>query len=223
MKKLIALYVFCTTFAFGQAYPRPYISGGVSLMPPGYASVAGAVGAGVQFNRPYFVFDSFAGYDNGHKTNDNDNAPNSKGHDRYLRGFAGYKRGAYFAGVGARWTDLSTPDYTDFSWHPEAGVGRDWGKDFRLLAAYEFPPAKPVTRYPNGTTCYGCSSGLHGADLQFWIPAPTNRSHFFAKMDLTIFRYHSTDTDPSNVTLTQQENASKSFGAGVEFSLGARF
>ena len=32
---------------------------------------------------PHFVFDSYAGYDNGHKTNDN--TPNNyKGHDRFL-------------------------------------------------------------------------------------------------------------------------------------------
>lgn len=221
MKKFLAvLALFFVPLVFGQL-PRPYVSAGFTLMPPGYAAVAAQGGAGIQWNRPYLVFDSYAGYDNGRKANDNTSG-NNKGHDRYLRGFLAYKHGKNYFGGGARWSELSTTNYSDFSWHPEAGVGRDW--DFmRLQVAYLFPPSKPITRYPSGQTCYGCGSGSHGADISVWFPSPVNTHHLFARMETVLFRYHETATDPSNIQLTEQQVANKYLGNSFEVSLGWKF
>src|ERR1700691_4001691 len=98
MKRLLIFALLCLP-AFAQR-PQPYVLGGISLMPSGYASLAVQGGGGIEWETRYSVFDSYAGYDNGRKANDN-TPDNYKGHDRILRGFLGYKRDLWYAGVGA--------------------------------------------------------------------------------------------------------------------------
>jgi hypothetical protein len=233
MKRLILiLSVFCT-MAFGQA-PRPYVVGSFNLMPAGYSSTSLGFGGGLEFDRPYIVFDSYAGYDTGKKSDDN-TVNNYKGHDRFLRAFAGPKFGQFYIGAGARWSELSTTNYTKGgdifnagSWHPEVGGGRDFStRDYplfmRLQALYMARPSKEVTHYPDGTSCDGCGSGSHGADITLWFPSPAHKGHFFAKMNIVLFGFHDSFTDPKNIALTNQQAASKHLGDSTEFMVGARF
>ena len=234
MKKLILVVMFlASSLAFAQ-YPRPYVEGGLALEPAGYASLAGIVGAGVEWNTKYSVFDVSALYDNGRKDNDN-TAFNYKGHDRFLRAFAGPKIGLWYAGVGARWSQLSTTNYTKGgdifaagSWHPEVGGGRDFSTRstplfMRVQALYMARPSKEVTHYPGGQNCDGCGSGSHGADITLWFPSPAHSGHFFAKMNIVLFRFHDSITDPKNVALTRAQTGNGHIGDSTEFMIGARF
>lgn len=234
MKKLLLiLSVFCTTIAFGQS-PRPYATFGLDLMPAGYASTAFQGTAGLEWNPKFAVFDAYAGYDTGKKTDDN-TVNNYSGHDRFLRASAGPKFGPWFAAVGARWSQLSTTNYTKGgdifaagSWHPEVGGGRDFStkstKNFmRAQALYMARPSKEVTHYPDGSSCDGCGSGSHGADITLWFPSPAHKGHFFCKMNVVLFRFHDSITDPKNVPLTRAQTGNGHLGDSTEFMVGARF
>lgn len=234
MKNLILiLSVFCTTLMFGQA-PRPYVTGGLDLMPSGYASTAFQGTAGFEWNTRYSVLDAYAGYDTGKKENDN-TANNYKGHDRFLRAFAGPKFGQFYLGVGARWSQLSTTNYTKGgdifaagSWHPEIGGGRDFSTRgtplfMRVQAAYMARPSKEVTHYPDSTSCDGCGSGSHGADITLWFPSPEHPGHFFAKMNIVLFNFHDSITDPKNIPLTRQQVGNGHLGDSTEFMAGVRW
>lgn len=237
MKKFLVLALMTLALsiaALGQSYPRPYISGGINLMPPGYASTAESFGGGVQWNLSHLVFDSYAGYDNGKKTNDG-TPGNIKGHDRYLRGFAAYKQGNNYVGVGARWAALSTANYSKGgdafaagSWYPEVGVGRDWSTStsklfMRTQVAYMFRETKEVTRYPDGTVCDGCGNGSQGADISVWLPSPARPGHFFARFNVVLFSFHDTITAPDNIPLTLKQTSNHHLGESTEFTIGARF
>jgi len=226
--------LFLATACFGQSYPRPYLNAGVDLMPAGYANLALQGGGGIMLESPHFVFDSYAGYDNGHKTNDN--TPNNyKGHDRFLRGFAGYKQGPWYAGVGTRWSQLSSSNYTKGgsplnanSWHPELGIGRDWDARksplfMRSQVLYMFREQKEVAYYPNAPTCDGCGNGTQGADITLWFPSPAHKGHWFCKMNFVLFGYHASITDPGDPVLTRAQKANKGFSDSTEFSIGYRF
>lgn len=222
MKNLILiLSVFCT-MASGQRL-QPYVVGSFNLMPAGYASTAVGFGGGLEFNRPYIVVDSYAGYDTGKKADDG-TPGNIKGHDRYLRGFAGYKHGQNYFGVGARWSELSTTNYAKGgSLHPEIGVGRDWSDVARTQIAYMARPYHEVTSYPDGRVCHGCGSGSQGADISVWLPSPAAPGHFFARINLMLFQFHDSFTDPSNIPMTKAQAANKHLGDLTEVMVGWRF
>ena len=234
MKSIFSIFcLLLCPLVYGQR-PRPYVTVGIDLMPAGYSSTAFQGTAGVEWNRPYFVFDSYAGYDTGKKIDDA-TINNYSGHDRFLRGFAGYKRGLYYAGVGARYSQLSTSNYTKGgsifsagSWHPEIGGGRDFNtRDYPLFmraqVAYMFAPSHEVVHYPDGTSCDGCGSGVHGADITLWFPSPAAKGHFFAKMNVVIFGYHDSLTSPANVQLTRQQRGNGHLGDSTEFMAGVRW
>ena len=223
------------TACFGQEkLPHPYVDAGVGLMPAGYASFAIRAGGGFMFDRPHIVFDSYAGYDNGHKVDDN--TPNNyKGHDRFLRGFLGYKQGPWYAGVGARWSQLSTSNYSkggsalaSGSWHPEIGGGRDWDNPksplfMRTQVLWMFREQREVTDYPGKSPCVGCGSGSEGADITLWFPSPARKGHWFCKMNFVLFGYHDSITDPKNIQLTRTQVANKHFTDSTELTVGFRF
>jgi hypothetical protein len=235
MKSIFRIFclLFLPAIMFGQL-PRPYVAGGIDLMPAGYSSTAWQGTAGVEWNPKHLVFDSYAGYDTGKKVNDGTTG-NYKGHDRFLRGFVGPRFGLWYAGVGARWSQLSTSNYTKGgsafaagSWHPEIGGGRDWNSKtvplfLRTQLAYMARPSKEVTHYPDGTSCDGCGSGSHGMDFTMWVPSPEHTGHFFFKMNVVIFRFHDSFTDPKNIPLTNQQAANKHLGDSTEFMAGFRF
>ena len=225
--------LFLATVAFGQA-PRPYVTGGLGLMPAGYASTAFQGTAGFEWNPKYAVFDGYVGYDNGRKDNDN-TAFNYKGRDRFVRAFIGPKLGLWYIGVGARYSQLSTSNYSKGgspfdagSWHPEVGLGRDFSTRstplfMRLQALYMARPSKEVTHYPSGVSCDGCGNGSHGLDVTLWFPSPEHSGHFFAKMNIVLFRFHTTVTEPDNIPLTIQQESQRFTGDSTEFMAGVRW
>lgn len=240
MIKVLVVLSFCiSALAQSPSYPLPYISAGGSLMPAGYASAAFNFGGGIMMDTRYFVLDSYAGYDTGHKDNDGTtyNQDNNKGHDRYLRGLASYKHGNAYFGVGARWSELSTSNYikggtifTAGAWHPVIGAGYDFlanDKFYPLFmrgqVTYFFKESKESIKYPNGTTCDGCGNGSNGIDLSLWFPSPARKHRLFLRMNFTIFGYHDTITEPYNTILTQEQIANKHITMADEFMLLWRF
>ena len=206
-KSVILLFVVVASVAaFAQVIekvPHPYVIGGVALFPGGYQPAGWEAGAGLMWDRPHFVFDSFAGYDNGRKTNDGGNN-NPKGHDRMLRGFAGYKFGSSYVGAGARWSELDTTNYAKVGWHPEIGVGHDfWPHDeyypnfARVQVAWMFREQGEVVRLPGLPDCHVCGNGSQGPDFTLWIPSPADskHKHIFAKMNVVPFMYHNNPAD----------------------------
>ena len=204
MKKIL-LFVFLTTMCFGQV-PRPYIAGGLSLMPAGYASAAYRVQGGLYTNAPHIVSDVYGAYDNGRKDNDN-TAGNTNGHDRYLAGFVAYKFGNTFTGAGARWSQLSTTNYTKSATHYQFGIGHDWavarGQVFYIL--------------PAGT------SGIQGPEFSVILPSPVSRRHLFVRFETGIYEYHDTVTDPSNSELTAVQTGNRHATASTTMMLMYRF
>jgi hypothetical protein len=223
--------------------PHPYLSGQFNLMPPGYKSTSFGTGAGLMIDSPHFLFDSYAGYDNGHKDNDA-TSRNNKGRDRFLRGFASFKQGSSYVGVGARWSQLSTSNYTKGgpiystgSWHPELGIGRDFNSPsstnetgkfsplfMRAQLAYMFRESRESVHYPNGVTCDGCGNGSQGLDISVWFPSPARpHSHLFYRMNVVLFHFHDSITDPKNIPLTRIQSGRGHWGDSTEFNLGWRF
>ena len=206
-----------------DSLPRPYISGGVALLPSGYASVGWLTGGGLDLNKYHLVFDSFAGYDNGRKVDDG-GPPNPNGHDRLLRGFAGYNVSGSYIGAGARWTELSTTNYTKSGWQPEVGVGHDlWPDDAydpncaRLQVAYVFKKQREIVRFPDAPSCYFCGNGSRGVAITIWFPSPANpKYHVFFSMDAMIFGYHNNpaDRDLHITDTTEMTIGYRFFGSG---------
>jgi hypothetical protein len=240
---LVALLTLLSTIAVAQEnvnlnqidekIPHPYIKGSFELMPGGYASTAEEIGGGLTWDKPHFVFESYAGYDNGRKSNDN-TVNNYKGHDRYLRGDIAYKidRGYYF-GVGGRWSQLSTTNYTKggsafnaSSWHPAAIVGKDYFREkysARGQFGYFFKSPNETVNYPDGTHCNKCGNGTNGFEVSFMMPSPATARHFFFREDILVYWFHDTVTDPTNLVLTQEQIGHGGHTAAVTFSLLYRF
>src|SRR5271166_2177909 len=91
---LFVLCLFCLSMAaqsttpktYESYIPRPYVAGGVSLMPGGYGAVAFRGQGGLYLNAKHAVCDTYVAIDNGKKTNDG-TENNIKGHDDYVAGF----------------------------------------------------------------------------------------------------------------------------------------
>ena len=235
----ITLILTLATVATAQnTLPHPYISGSFNLMPSGYYPTSFGAGAGLMYDLPHLVFDSYAGYDTGRKSNDA-TVNNYSGHDRFLRGFLSYKQDATYLGAGARWSQLSTSNYTKGgdassagSWHPELGIGHDFNHsakfspDFlRAQLAYMFHPSKETTQYPNGVSCAGCGNGSQGVDISFWFPSPASRTHrhLFFRLNAVVYRFHDTITDPKNISLATLQSSRHHLADSTEFNLGWRF
>lgn len=211
--------------------PHPYVEGSMNLEGPGYAPLAWEIGGGLQLEHPHIVGDAFLGYDNGHKENDGTNE-NEKGHDRFARAFLAYRHHFTYFGAGARWSQLSTTNYTkggsifaSGSWHPEVGIGQELGMVARVQALYMFHPSHEVTYYPNSPSCDGCGNGSQGLDLSLTFPSPLHPrvKHFFFRINVVMYRYHTTITEPSNIPLTRTQAGQHFWGDFTEFQTGWRF
>lgn len=204
---LILVFVLWAENADAQV-AHPYVSAGVALFPSGYQPAGWEAAGGLMLDQTHFVFDSFAGYDNGRK--ENDGGPvNPKGHDRMLRGFSALKFGNSYIGAGVRWEELSTTNYTKINYHPLLGVGHDFSASIRVQAAYAFKAQHELVRYPNAPSCYNCGNESKGVDVTLWAPL---HSHFFCRMDMFIFSFHNNPYDPSY-----------HFGDSTEILAGYRF
>jgi hypothetical protein len=214
-KSVILLFVILASAAFAQVkenLPHPYVIGGLALYPGGYQPAGWEAGAGLMWDRPHFVFDTFAGYDNGRKVDDGSEAIDQKGHDRMLRGFAAYKftKSSTYVGAGARWDELDTTNYIKLGWHPEVGIGHDfwpddeWYPNFaRMQLSWMFKEQRESVRFPDGRSCYpsqrggSCGNGSRGPDFTLWIPSPADNKHkhVFMRMNVVPFMYHNNPAD----------------------------
>jgi hypothetical protein len=167
------------------------------------------------------------GYDNGHKIGDNDQ-PNPNGHDRYLS-FSGFRRlpryQTWFLGGGWRWSQLSTTNYTKGGGSPFFGGGYDLffdhggshpecGGNCWMSARFELYYFTAGQDWQNGS---------HGFDFKFIMPRPIEKRHLFFSWNLQIFRAYETVTEPTNVSLTEQQKSNKFFDGDCRLGLDYRF
>jgi hypothetical protein len=190
--------------------PRLYIDFGGSVMPGGYAALAGFGRVGFEVENRSLVADAFAAYDNGHKVNDNDQ-PNQKGHDRYLHGAVYWRlrelsHPNWFLGVGYRWNQLSTTNYTKGGSRPEFGGGYDLYFDHQRSdrdCAMCWMSARVIVNWVMAGTDW--QNGSHGPEFTAIFPRPVEKRRFFLTADLGVYHSHTTVTEPENLGLTRQQ------------------
>jgi hypothetical protein len=209
--------------------PRPYLYLGPSLMPGGYATFAYRLEGGIDLESKRAIVHAAGAYDNGSKTNDNDQ-PNPKGHDRYLEGQAYYQLPRmrfvaewltdWFAGPGYLWSQLSTTNYTKGANRPEFGGGVDiitYGCDG---CRRNFSMRATVDYFTGGNDW---QNGSHGVTVGITIPTPRERRHWFYYERVTVFRFHETVTEPTNLPLTLQQQADMSWTSSEDMGIVYRF
>jgi hypothetical protein len=189
--------------------PRPFAYAGAGLMGGGYAPLASEGGGGLRVDSRHFLASAEGWYDNGHKANDND-LPNPNGHDRGLDGAAYFRlsSGCFF-GMGARWSQLSTTNYTKSAWRPMFGGGKDY---FYKTCALENCVADFSMRLGADYVLPGAdhSNALQGLLVSFYMPSPAAKGHIFFRETLGIYEFHETLTEPSNLTLTREQIGNRS-------------
>jgi len=201
------------TWAEPSWMPHPMVFSGPSLVGNGYQSVAFSGGGGFLLDSSRLFSDVEGSYMNARKTNDN-TVDNFSGHERFVEGRLFYRcRPTLYFGGGAQWSETSTTNYTKQAWRPTFGLGGDHfgdGYSLRWQALY----IMPGTDHANG---------LQGPELQIWFPSPASRSHFIFRETIGIYEFHSTITDPTNVSLTAQQTSNRSTAAFLDFVVGWRF
>jgi hypothetical protein len=203
--------------------PHPFVFAGPEGMGGGYAPFALLGGAGLRIDGTHFILDTSASYDNGHKTNDG-TQPNPKGHDRGLAGSAYYRLASgWFLGAGARWSELSTTNYTKGAWRPTFGGGKDFfynshcasekcGSDFSMRLSADY--VLTGTDWQNGS---------QGPLITVYIPSPAAKGHLFWRESVGIYRFHDTVTNRSDAALTRLQMGNRSFNSFAEFTVMYRF
>ena len=204
-----------------SAIPHPYFFfGPSSSVGEGYAGLACRGEGGIDLESRHAIFRALVAYDTGRKTAENDQ-PNPNGHDRYLETAAYYRAArGWFAGVGLRWNQLSTTDYSKGGTRPEIGGGYDLTlrackecrRDFSMRVNLDWVLAG--TDWQNGS---------HGAAVTATLPTPREKRHWFLRNCFTEYRFHTTVTEPTNLALTRAQRAQRGFSAGDEMGVVYRF
>jgi hypothetical protein len=210
----------------GRLIPMPYLSVGPSFKGGlGYAEFAYRAEAGLNLEGTHLVFRALGAYDNGRKVNDNDQ-PNPKGHDRYLESAIyfrparrGWSRQLYFGG-GFRWNQLSTTNYTKGGSRYELGGGYDWFQRICEACRRDFSMRVTVDWITAGTDW---QNGSHGPNMIFTMPSPREKRHWFWRESVGMYRFHTSITEPGNVSLTRQQLAARSYGGVVDTAVLYRF
>ncbi len=203
--------------------PRPFLYAGAGLMGGGYSPLAADVGGGLRIDSRHFLASAEGSYDNGHKTNDGDQ-PNPNGHDRGLAAAAYFRLSSgWFFGAGARWSQLSTTNYTKSGWRPTFGGGKDYFH--RPGCAGENCPADFCMRLGVDYVMPGTdhSNAVQGPLISVYMPSPSARGHFFFRATQGIYEFHETVTEPSNLALTKQQIGSRSVTSFAELTVMYRF
>jgi hypothetical protein len=201
--------------------PHPYVGLGVSLMPNGYSPIAFRAQGGLYWDYKHLVSDAFGAIDNGKKSNDG-TLYNIHGHDDYANGFLALRpRDNTYFGVGSRWSQLITSNYTkgtnlfqavrDGDFRLQAIVGRDWkgttnaGKRWMVRGQvnYVFSPFHEFASYPAistssastpASTCNGCGNGVQGPEFTLFFPSPAISKHWIFQETVGIYEFHDTYT-----------------------------
>jgi|ERR1700733_6703068 hypothetical protein len=208
--------------SFPSPWPHPFAYAGAGLMGGGYAPLAWDGGGGLMIDTRHFLASAEGSYDNGHKIDDNDQ-PNPKGHDRGLAASAYYRLSSgWFGGVGVRWSQLSTTNYSKSQWRPTFGGGKDY---FHKKCAAEncvsdFSMRVKVDYVLPGTDHF---NGVQGPLLSIYMPSPAAKGHLFFRETLGIYEFHETVTAPSNLILTRQQMGDRSVTSFGELTVMYRF
>jgi hypothetical protein len=214
--------------------PHPYLALGISDMPDGYAPVAAYLEAGLDIESRHLTAEASASYDNGHKTDDNDQ-PNPKGHDRYLDGHLYWRMAAvghprWMIGLGYRWSQLSTTNYTKGGNRPTFGAAYDLFFDHSnsrpedaLPALFSLPSFSARFSVDWVTAGNDWQDGVHGPLFGMTMPRPIEKGHIFMVAEFGLYRFHGTVTEPTNLTLTEQQKALKYIMGTCSMGLKYRF
>lgn len=207
------------------AIPHPFFYLGPSLMGGGYAPFAYRVECGIDLESSYAIVRASGAYDNGRKVNDNDQ-PNSNGHDRYLDGTAyfrlnrrGWFQGLYF-GAGYAWSQLSTTNYTKGGGRYEVGGGYDLFLRSCKECRRDYSMRINVDWLTAGQDW---QNGSHGPNTSITIPSPREKRHWFYTQNVSIFRFHETITEKTNLPLVQLQLSQKYFDCFADFGILYRF
>ena len=210
-KAIFAVFVLLiASCTFAQSVVHPYVAGGFILNGAGQVPLGLSADGGVQIDAKHLFTYSEAGYETGGKSNDNDNT-SSKGHTRLLSNQTLARFGNWYAGVGADYDKLYTPDYAKSSIHPKATVGREFHSGYisKLLVSY----VNKGTDWQNGVT---------GVEAQAWW----NGKHVFFRMTVGAYRYHDTVipvSEGGSSTSVARELATHHGNAVFQNLLGFRF
>ena len=209
-------------------WPHPYVAAEISDMPAGYALVAEYAEMGFNIESQPGIAQFYFGYDNGRKTDDNDQ-PNPKGHDRYLHGgmywrLSPLKRPKWFAGGGYRWSQLSTTNYTKGGSRPFFGARYD--------LYYDHSGSHPdcgdcwlSVRFGLDYFTAGSDwqNGSHGIEFSVVMPRPIEKRHAFLNVTFDVIRFHQSVTEPENAALTSQQRSQYSIDGTMSAGILYRF
>jgi len=209
----------------GRPIPHPSLYLGPSLLGGGYGILAYTARGAVNIEATHFIFGASGGYDNGHKVDDG-TGPNPKGHDRYLDGglylrpaIYGWSRRLYFGG-GYTWSQLSTTNYTKGGARYYLGGGYDLFLRACIACRRDLSMRINMNWLTAGTDW---QNGSHGPSTSITMPSPREKRHWFLSETLSIYRFHQTITEPTNLPLVQFQEGKKSFDGFADFGVIYRF
>jgi hypothetical protein len=226
----------CFSSAFGQSIsstsgedmelltkpvPHPYFYlAPASSAGGGYSSATYRAESGIDVESTHAVFRALGAYENARKTDDNDQ-PNPNGHERYLEGAIYYRvaRG-WFVGMGWRWNELSTTNYSKSASRPEIGGGYDLIQHTCDGCRRNFSMRMNLDWVMAGTDW---QNGSHGPAITMTLPTPREKRHWFFRSSVSVYRFHTTVTEPDNLPLTQQQRGQKHFDGFADTGLVYRF
>ena len=212
--------------------PHPYFYLGPSFLGGGgYAMFAYRAEGGLNVESRRWVMKALAAYDNGRKVDDNDQ-PNPNGHDRYLDGGIYFRpasfpsrlsflgAGHWFLGVGYRWSQLSTSNYTKGNNRPQIGGGYDLVKRSCSECRRDFSMRIGLDWVMTGNDW---QNGSHGPETTITIPSPRENRHWFFQDRIAVYRFHETVTEPTNAQLTRFQESQKGIDNFVDTGIVYRF
>jgi hypothetical protein len=200
-------------------FPRPFLLAGAGLNGGGYQTVSGLGGAGLMLDSKHFAWHGEGYYNAARKTNDG-TGNNPKGHDRGLVSSV-YLRfsNRWLLGAGARWSQLSTTNYTKTQWRPTFGVGLDYF-DWQCQDCDNFSTRLFLDYVLPGSDW---RNGLNGPLFSMYIPSPARHKHWFLRETFGVFVFHDTVTDPTDRQLTREQTSHHSVTSFAELTMMYRF
>ena len=167
----------------------------------------------------HFAWHGEGYYNAARKTNDG-TGNNPKGHDRGLVSSV-YLRfsNRWLLGAGARWSQLSTTNYTKTQWRPTFGVGLDYF-DWQCQDCDNFSTRLFLDYVLPGSDW---RNGLNGPLFSMYIPSPARHKHWFLRETFGVFVFHDTVTDPTDRQLTREQTSHHSVTSFAELTMMYRF
>jgi len=111
------------------------------------------------------------------------------------------------------WSELSTSNYTKHGSRP--GISGGWdhinpGYSMRINVDWV-------------TAGSDWQNGSHGPSINVTWPSPRLKRHLFWKETLSIYRFHTTVTEPANRELTIEQKSQRYFDGFMSLSVAWRF